>query len=111
MEKFLENVGLFTWYAWIHFLKFKKSFYGGWDMKFGERRTLHVEGLPTAIKAQVDGFFKDGWRLFFRGKKEGSMESKGRDPRPHTSRDFPAGKRALLGTFVIDFFIPIILLL
>ena len=46
----------------------------------------------------------------FSKEEEGSMKSKGRDLRPHASGDFPTGRRALLGTFVVDSFsIPIIL--
>ena len=77
MEKwrsFMEKVGLFIVICMDSFLKFKRSFSGGWDIKFGERMTPHLEGLPTAIKAQADGFF--GWILilFFRGREEESTE-------------------------------------
>ena len=50
MEKFLENVGLFRWYAWIGFLKFKKDFSGGWDIEFREWKTPKGGRLPIAIK-------------------------------------------------------------
>ena len=36
-------------------------------MKFGERRTPHVEGLPIAIKAQANGFFSDSKIVFIEG--------------------------------------------
>ena len=46
----------------------------------------------------------------FSEEEEGSAKSKGRYLRPHASRDIPAGRRALPGTFVVDSFsIPIIL--
>ena len=51
MEKFLENVGLFRWYAWIGFLTFKRDFSVGWDREFGESKTPEVERLPIVIKS------------------------------------------------------------
>ena len=48
-------------------------------------------------------------KQFLEGEEE-STKSKGKDLRPHASGDFPTGRRASLGTFVVDSFsIPIIL--
>ena len=45
-------------------------------MKFGESRTPHVEGLPTAIKAQAYRFFLGIGSFFFKGRKEESQKER-----------------------------------
>ena len=52
MEKFLENVGLFRWYAWIDFWE-KNDFYGGWDVEFGEKRSPQFGQLQLILKHKL----------------------------------------------------------
>ena len=102
-------MGLFTSYAWIHFWNFERIFLVD-EIEFGKEESS-VGTTPIAIKS-INWWF---WRgrgfsgdCFSEGERN---EARRRDLRPHTSGDFPAGRRALPDTFVIDSFIPIILLL